>query len=350
MPINTIQQLREHLLLAIKVELSTVPPYLYAMYSIEDQTSDAPKLIRSVVAEEMLHAALATNLLLAVGGRPDFTAAEMIPTYPGVLPHHQPPLQLRLEPCSTELINELFLAIEQPELHEAIPEEDEYETLGQFYHALELGLTHIAKSHDVFANPQASRQMSDASFYVPVAFDADDSGGLLLIDDLDSAREAIHIIIHQGEGLSDEKWADPEHKELTHYHKFLEIAEGRVPMGNVLPALSSPTAKNFPESVRPVAELFNAAYRYVYLTMDEIFQPAHDKKRLVGRLYDLMSDVLSPTAHYLLTQSVGDRVAGPTFEIYEFAGPPHAQLLALAMEAAETHPSLNAVVGAIEGL
>ena len=49
-----VTELREHLQMAIGVELSTVPPYLYAMYSIVDQTSDAALLIRSVVAEEML--------------------------------------------------------------------------------------------------------------------------------------------------------------------------------------------------------------------------------------------------------------------------------------------------------
>lgn len=56
MPIDTVDDLREHLLVAIEVELSTIPPYLYAMYSIEDQSSEAALLIRSVVVEEMLHA------------------------------------------------------------------------------------------------------------------------------------------------------------------------------------------------------------------------------------------------------------------------------------------------------
>ena len=36
MPITNVAELREHLLLAIEVEVSLIPPYLYAMYSIED--------------------------------------------------------------------------------------------------------------------------------------------------------------------------------------------------------------------------------------------------------------------------------------------------------------------------
>ena len=58
MPIQTVPDLREHLELAIRVELSTIPLYLYAMYSIEEQTSEAALLIRSIVTEEMLHAVL----------------------------------------------------------------------------------------------------------------------------------------------------------------------------------------------------------------------------------------------------------------------------------------------------
>ena len=62
MPITNVAELREHLLLAIEVEVSLIPPYLYAMYSIEDQESEAALLIRSVVVEEMLHASLVSNL------------------------------------------------------------------------------------------------------------------------------------------------------------------------------------------------------------------------------------------------------------------------------------------------
>ena len=69
--------------------MSTIPPYLYAMYSIKDQKSDAACLIASIAVEEMLHLALTTNLLLALGGEPDF-GVDLVPTFPSVLAHHQP--------------------------------------------------------------------------------------------------------------------------------------------------------------------------------------------------------------------------------------------------------------------
>jgi hypothetical protein len=88
MAIKTLDDLRTHVALARQVEMSTIPPYLYAMYSIKDQKSDASCLIASVAVEEML-LALTTNLLLALGGEPDF-GVDLVPTFPSVLAHHQP--------------------------------------------------------------------------------------------------------------------------------------------------------------------------------------------------------------------------------------------------------------------
>jgi hypothetical protein len=121
------------------VELSTIPPYLYAMYSIEDQQSEAARLIASVVVEEMLHVALTTNLLLAMGGEPDFGPG-VVPTYPDFLAHHKPPLRLELRRCTVDLIRDTFMTIERPQAAGAIPEDDDFETLGQFYAALEVAL------------------------------------------------------------------------------------------------------------------------------------------------------------------------------------------------------------------
>lgn len=350
MPITTPQDLREHIEFAIKVELSTIPPYLYAMYSIEDQKSDAALLIRSIAAEEMLHAALATNLLLAVGGNPDFRSSDFMPRYPGLLPHHTPDLPLHLAPASLELIENTFMVIEQPEARGALPEADEFETLGQFYQALEESIHLIAAQHDVFADPQRDRQMGDHTFYAPVAFDADDSGGLSFIDDVESACAAIEVIVHQGEGMSDAKWADPSHQELTHYHKLSRIARGKTPLGRVRETLVNPTTAQLPPVARSASDLFNATYRYLYVTMDDLFGPTADKGALVGRLYALMSGALSMLALYLTSIPAGDgKVAGPTFEIYEFGdADPLASLRELAATAIVEHPELTPVAELIE--
>ena len=259
MPIQTVSQLREHLELAIRVELSTIPLYLYAMYSIEDQGSEAALLIRSIVTEEMLHAALASNLLLAVGGEPRFDTTELFPSYPELLPHHKPDLELNLAACSDEFIREVLMVIEKPKVHSAPDQPDQYETIGQFYRAIETGLKDLAARLDLFGRPHLDRQMSDPSFYSPVAYDAADSGGLMQIDGIDSALAAIEIIIHQGEGLSSHKWADPAHQELTHYHKLRRVSSGESPLGAVRLVPTNPQTVDYPIDLRPVSDLFNAS-------------------------------------------------------------------------------------------
>lgn len=352
MSIETPEELREHIELAIRVELSTIPPYLFAMYSIEDQKSEAALLIRSIVAEEMLHAALATNLLIAVGGTPRFEGRAYFPDYPMDLPHHRPPLRLELSRCTQATIREVFMRIEQPEIHEAPAQEDEFETLGQFYHALENGLRAVDEQVGLFSNHRVERQMASHSYYRPVTFDVEDSGGLMAITDLESAIDAIEIIVHQGEGLGDHRWADPDHRELTHYHKLVQILEGVSPLGEVIPLRSNPRTGHYPQELVPVSDLFNALYRSVYLALTAIFNDDSDQDQAVGVLYLLMGDMMSRTAHFLVQQELEDGTyAAPTFEYYEFGSDdPLEEVAGLADVVAEIHPDMTSVRDGMKGL
>lgn len=350
MSLATIEDLRAHIALARRVELSTIPPYLYAMYSIRDQESEAARLIASVVVEEMLHLGLTTNLLLALGGEPDFDAG-LIPSYPSLLSHHKPDLMLELRRCTPELIRDTFMVIELPRATEAPSEEDQYETLGQFYAALEDAVDELGATTDLFSNHQPERQISDPSVYAAVAWDDDDSGGFLLIDDTGSARQAMEIIIHQGEGVSEERWADASHREMTHYHKFARLADGTTSIGGTHPVTTNPRIRDLPEEVRPVARLFNALYTIVFETMRRLFSDATDKSAAVGDLYSLMSAAMAPVAQLLVTLPIGPHAtAGPTFEQHTFGPKPRTETLELASEVAATHPELSPVVGVIREL
>lgn len=245
------------------------------------------------------------------------------------------------------------MLIEQPESPGAPPQDDLFETLGQFYLALELAVEDLCERVDLFGTHQPELQMADSRFYAPVEYDAEDSGGLLLIHDLDTARTAIETVIHQGEGVSDEKYADPAHQELTHFYKFEQIAEGTSPLGSVRPVATNPRVVDFPEPLRPLGDLTNAVYRYLYLTMADLFSPVPDKSALVGRLYGLMSGVLRPLARYLTEQPIGGGfTAGPTFEVFEFDpdSPPAIQLQGLGERVADEHPRLHDVVARLAGL
>lgn len=349
MPLDTPADLRSHVALAMEVELSTIPLYLFALYTIEDPVSEAARLIKSVAAEEMLHLALCSNLLLSIGGQPEFLNPDIVPRYPSLMKHHKPDLRLDLAPCSVDLVRDVFMVIERPEIHDAPPEPDQYETLGQFYHALELAIEDLAERHDLFAEPQRTRQMGDASFYSPVEYDAEDSGGLVLIEDVDSARAAIEVIVHQGEGLSEDRWADPAHQELTHYQKYEAIATGKVPLPRVSPAPTNPRTADYPDAIRPVSDLFNALYRSVFLALDELFSGGSDQRPGIDRLYRTMSNLMAPVARYLLQQPLdAGMVAAPTFEVFEFTtDDPSIEMRSLAELAAEHHPALGAIASAL---
>lgn len=61
---------------ALQLELSTIPPYLYAGWSITGAgPSGVAGTIGQIAREEMRHMALACNLLTAIGGPPDIIGA-----------------------------------------------------------------------------------------------------------------------------------------------------------------------------------------------------------------------------------------------------------------------------------
>lgn len=359
MGIRNVDELREHLQWAMSVELSLIPPYLYAMYSIVDSDSDAYKLIRSVVTEEMLHAVLDANLMVGVGGHPEFYRADHVPTYPMSMPHHTPPLTLHLEPVGRELL-EKFILIEKPKEidTDALDEDvDEYETQGQFYMTIEHAIERLHKEGGLFDNPQLDRQMARKDYYTPVEFDAEDSGGLVLIDGIEAAREAIDVVIHQGEGLHEEHWADPGELELTHYFKFKNIADGDPPLGDVWPMVTNPKRNDLNPALHALIDLFNAAYSGCLVSLDEIYRPQNEDARgvCVKRLYRLMRDVMGPVARHLATQRARPRFeehAGPTFEFFRFesTGTATAELAQLATDVCRGVDELQGVAEAAQRL
>src|SRR5947208_292073 len=125
-PIQTLESLRDHLQWAIELEHATLPSYLCALLSIdEERNPEAVQVVVGVFVEEMLHLALAANVLNAVGGRPRLDPARLLPPYPRCLPHGDRSLQLSLVPFGAEAI-ELFLRLERPALPDAPPESEDY--------------------------------------------------------------------------------------------------------------------------------------------------------------------------------------------------------------------------------
>src|SRR6185295_2272558 len=165
--------------------------YVYAMWSVVDPDSAAATSIKYVAREEMLHMALAANVLTAVGGRARFTG-DAVPRYPGAMRHHDPklPLVLHLAPASVDLLRDVFLRVEQPEEPGAPPEADRYETLAQFYEAIVVALARLGD--EIFTG--------DPRTQVTKGYAGHGGGALFAVADLDSALLAIEVIVEQGEG------------------------------------------------------------------------------------------------------------------------------------------------------
>ncbi len=349
MPIDSVRSLHSHLQLAINVELTTIPLYLYTMYSLADPAEETPQLIRSVAAEEMLHATIVGNLMVATGGRPCFYDPTTIPTFPCELPHHTPTLPLSLTRYSPAVVQDVFLVVEAPAEVDAPPEADEYETLGQFYRAVELALCELDEDGTLFAQPNLDRQVGDPEFYQAVKYDSLGSGSLYEITSCERALEALEIIVHQGEGLGHDRYADPAHAELTHYARFLDICQGKCEVGEVLPVPDNPRADNYPAPAAEVAHFFNALYCYSFVLMDRLFQPQSHKDRsaLISTLYGTMVALMRPVATYLTTLEIGGGlVAAPTFEYHSFPDPKNAErdLRRMGESLAQGHPELAPVL------
>ncbi|MEV4579523.1 ferritin-like domain-containing protein [Nonomuraea jabiensis] len=218
--IETLGSLREHLQWAIELEHATLPPYLTALYSLDPERNPAAvEVVSGVFVEEMLHLALAANLLNAVGGTLRLDTPEMLPPHPRKLPHGD--LELSLVPFGPEAL-EMFLRLEQPAPPGAPPEDDNYETIGQFYAAIEQGLRYLCDTlgeKEVFCGDPA-RQVSGGHF-------RHTGGRLVAVTDLASALDALEEIVEQGEGTARSEVWDGDQDEVAHYYRFMELKLGR---------------------------------------------------------------------------------------------------------------------------
>jgi CDGSH-type Zn-finger protein len=334
MPVNSLDDLREHLQWAIELEHSTLPPYLCALYSIKPGTNAAAVgVITSVFIEEMLHMTLAANVLNAVGGTPKLDHPGFIPRYPAYLPHSDHAFQVSLEPFSPAAL-ETFMRIERPEDKDAPSEAEAYETIGQFYQALEEGLKRLCGELGEAAvfTGDPKRQI------LPETFRYNGSGRVIPVYDLASALAAIDEIEEQGEGLKhaevwdgDRDMYHPEREEVAHYFRFMELARGRSfrrgdtpqsgPTGDpvdldwtaVYPMRPNPRTQDFHGGSAIVAAMseFNLAYSDLLRDLHRAFNGERD--RLARTLPAMMQ--LKSMAQTLMAMPAEDgRNAGPSFE------------------------------------
>lgn len=441
----TPQNLGEALQQAIDIEISTIPAYLYTYYSVNrvpvqstvqgqvvrkliDGGMDVMKAggvalglsaqvmvfankvgatIMSVVMEEMLHLALSSNLKQALAGEPLMTGRSPS-SYPAELPGHVPPLKIDLASFS---LNQLktFLNIEMPQ--QKPPKETmlatlPFHTIVEFYGMIQECIDTNDLPYDS-ARPQLfpgkryySPNSIDTVYYdiqhKPQYMDADDSGDLVEVRDRDSARQAIHNIVTQGEGntgapifnpddpasceqIMNAGYDDPARQEPSHYEKFamlyceyqelskqftsqgLDADPGKYFVYNVP---TNPTTAaypdagvtgldgtKYPEGTLPaVSALLNAVYTYIFLMTEACYQQGNGNTQFEIFMFGIhksmifILDALCGEIRAMTYASEGQTYnAAPTFENYPF-GPkssPKQQIVDLYNAAVKLDPGLN---------
>jgi hypothetical protein len=224
--LQTVQDAQALLQTAIGVEFGTLPPYLYALYSIRRGTNPhAEQSIRSVALEEMIHMCLASNILNALGGDPVIKPQAYPGPLPGDIGPDGVPLTLHLYGFSSQAM-EQAMNIEQPvdppdfPIHAmlaAVEEAPKAVTIGQFYGALDEFLSKLPAT-DWHAG---RNQIFDSQFF---------AGQLFAVNNYADAHKAIGEIVSEGEGTTKGTTADPLdfQGEVAHYYRFGEVFHDKV--------------------------------------------------------------------------------------------------------------------------
>ena len=272
---------------AIRLEFSTLPPYLTALYSIIDGCNvEVQRLIHSICMQEMLHMAQAANLLIALGGQPSINNKSFAPTYPGHLPGGVlPGLTVHLRKATLYQILYNFMAIEYPSETNVDLDHPEFHnnTIGVFYKYINKTL------NDVYA------QKGDAIFCQECFKNevkwSHAPGTLYNVTDITSAHKAIEEIVEQGEGAGPIDPTSGLGDELAHYYKFEEIVCGNYLIRNstggyqflgplitldeqgVYPMLDDPSTSNLAPNTNAshYSRVFNEGYRHLLNRLHEVF-------------------------------------------------------------------------------
>lgn len=217
-----VQWIRDALQTAIALEHSTLPLYTAAMLSLEVQNYTSYNTVRSVLMEEMVHMAIAANMLAALGGTPRIK--DLDPGYPrhGLPGGVEPDLHIGLARLSLAQLRN-FMRLESPEflLDDAYRDET-YPTIGKLYDAIRVAIRDNADDvRAAFAAGGPANQVGDNigfNTFVPATG----------VDPVDQLDEGISEILAQGEGsgTSPATAGEEFQNEETHYTKFAELWYG----------------------------------------------------------------------------------------------------------------------------
>ncbi len=306
-----VDWIKEALQIAVSLELATIPPYLCGWWSIEDRGSQAARLIRRVVGDEMFHMGVVCNLLAAVGGRPRVTEAALV--YPGPLPGGvRGGVTVYLSGLTRPFVHDVMMAVEAPETPLARSLDDP-PSIGDFYDGILAAFKSVAP--ELSADGQLSERIG-SDVLEPVA-------------DLDGVARAIGVIKEQGEGTTSSPQDAFGDDHPAHYYAFGEIYHGRqlretadgwrftgaaVPFPEARPMARVPEG-GWPgpsEQVQSLLDRFDSAYATLLGTLETAW--AHGDARTLKTAVRTMRGLEAPAIELMETALPDGRgTYGPQF-------------------------------------
>src|SRR5215472_12647608 len=330
--------------------------YLFAAFSLKTDVSEGvtaaqlevikgwDQVISLVATQEMLHLALVSNLLTALGSHPYLSH----PNFPQRAKYYPPGVQLALLPFGEHALQH-FLYLERPEgmdLEDApefaalalpplglslddeqiVPQTQEFATIGHLYRGIEQGFRHLVEKYGeqrVFIGPPRAQATEEYFGW----------SELIAVTDLAAACRAIETIIEEGEGACGD-W------RAAHFGKFMQIMQeyrdlkqqdpGFEPARPVVAAYVRPPSdtSEVPLVSDPVtagiSELFNACYQVMLQILMRYFihgeETEGELQTLSSMAVSAMLMVIKPLGQLLTTLPIGPnlpgKLAGPTFEMY----------------------------------
>ncbi|MCU0342115.1 MAG: ferritin-like protein, partial [Spirosomaceae bacterium] len=214
--------IKQSLQSAIELEYSTLPLYLSAMFSLEVQNYTAYNAIRSVAMEEMVHMAIASNMLAALGGTPQIKNIQVAFPTQGLPGGAEPDLNVGLA-CFSKNQLKNFMRIEIPQfLLGDLKLPEQYPTIAVFYNAIKQALIDNADAvRDAVKKGGTSSQVGDNIGFTTFTYDPNKDPLKMLCDGIDE-------ILEQGEGnnaktlITSSKFETEE----SHYAKFASLYYG----------------------------------------------------------------------------------------------------------------------------
>src|SRR5690349_20385154 len=339
---------------ACEIEHGLMCEYLYAQFSLKRAAGEGltPEQVArvqaweatliDVIKQEMLHLALATNILTAVGAAPHFER----PNLPILSRWYPEGVQIALVPFGERALRH-FIYLERPEgmaLDDAagfaaarhaqpltaadaglvgVPQP--WQTVGHLYRGIEAGLASLCARYGedaVFIGPPRAQAVTDI-FEWPE---------LLAVTDLASARQAIETIVEQGEGARGD-WIK------SHFGTFVGILEDLLAEQAADPAFNpgrpvEPAFVRLPPDVdagtliedpatAQVADLANGLYEVTLQVLSRYYihhgETAAEFDTLARTAKHLMNWVMRDLGPVLTALPVGPshpgQTAGPTFDI-----------------------------------